>query len=118
MTTANIYERHLDKSRANYTPLSPLSFIERTALIYPDYPSVVYGVRRYTWAETYSRCRQLAGALSARGLGVGDTVDDATVVEIMKHFAMIEYYGESFYVTKKGTIRPEEFSEEEVLFFD
>ncbi len=51
-------------------------------------------------------------------LGIGDTVDDATVTEIMKHFATIEYYGKSFYVTKKGTIRPEDFSEEEVLFFD
>jgi len=51
-------------------------------------------------------------------LGVGDTVDDATVVEIMRHYATIEYYGKSFYVTKKGTVRPEDFSEEEVLFFE
>lgn len=74
MTQASIYERHLDKCRANYTPLSPLSFIERTAHIYPDYPSVVYGARRFTWAETYARCRRLAGALSARGISPGDTV--------------------------------------------
>lgn len=74
MTGANIYERHLDQCQANYTPLSPLSFIERTAQVYPDYPSVVYGVRRYSWAETYTRCRRLASALDRRGIGRGDTV--------------------------------------------
>ncbi len=74
MTAANIYEQHLDKGPANFTPLSPLSYIERTAAIYPDYPSVVYGDRRYTWAETYARCRRLASALAARGVGPGDTV--------------------------------------------
>ena len=74
MGATQIYERHLDKCRANYTPLTPLSFIERTAQVYPDYPSVVYGDRRYTWAETYARCRRLAGALAARGIGRDDTV--------------------------------------------
>ncbi|MCV6584318.1 MAG: AMP-binding protein, partial [Marinibacterium sp.] len=74
MQAANMYERHLDKNRANYTPLSPLSFIERTAEVYPDYPSVVYGDRRYSWAQIYARCRRLAAALTARGVGKGDTV--------------------------------------------
>ena len=74
MTVANIYEQHLDKSPANFTPLSPLSYIERTAAVYPDYPSVVYGDRRYSWARTYARCRRLASALTARGIGQGDTV--------------------------------------------
>ncbi|WP_171178094.1 acyl-CoA synthetase [Ruegeria sp. HKCCD8929] len=74
MTSTNIYERHLDQNRANHTPLSPLSYIERTAAVYPDYPSVVYGDRRYSWAETYARCRRLASALVARGIGRGDTV--------------------------------------------
>ncbi|MCE8520417.1 acyl-CoA synthetase [Ruegeria pomeroyi] len=74
MTGNSIYDQHLDRTRANFTPLSPLSMIERTAAIYPDYPSVVYGTRRYTWAETYARCRRLAGALTARGIGKGDTV--------------------------------------------
>ncbi|MEM6660358.1 MAG: AMP-binding protein, partial [Pseudomonadota bacterium] len=74
MHATNIYERHLDKTRANYTPLSPLSFIERTAQVYPDYPSVVYEGRRYTWVETYARCRRLASALTKRGIGKGDTV--------------------------------------------
>ncbi|MCE8511826.1 acyl-CoA synthetase [Ruegeria pomeroyi] len=74
MTGNSIYDQHLDRTRANFTPLSPLSMIERTAAIYPDYPSVVYGTRRYTWAETYVRCRRLAGALTARGIGKSDTV--------------------------------------------
>ena len=74
MTVVNIYEQRLDKNPANFTPLSPLSYIERTAVVYPDYPSVVFGDRRYSWAQTYARCRQLASALTARGIGEGDTV--------------------------------------------
>ena len=74
MAASNIYERHLDKCAANYTPLTPLSFIQRSAHVYPDYPSVVYGARRYTWAETYARCRRLASALSAHGVQSGETV--------------------------------------------
>ncbi len=74
MTSTNIYERHLDRNRANYAALSPLSYLERTAYVYPDYTSVVYGSRRYTWSDTFSRCRRLASALSKRGIGKGDTV--------------------------------------------
>ncbi len=74
MTSTNIYERHLDRNQANYAALSPLSYLERTALVYPDYTSVVYGSRRYTWSDTFSRCRRLASALSKRGIGKGDTV--------------------------------------------
>ncbi len=74
MTSTNIYERHLDRNRANYAALSPLSYLERTAYVYPGYTSVVYGSRRYTWSDTFSRCRRLASALSKRGIGKGDTV--------------------------------------------
>ncbi len=74
MATPSIYDRDLDQMAANYTPLSPLSYIRRTAAVYPDHPSVVHGARRYTWAETYARCRQLASALSRRGIGRNDTV--------------------------------------------
>ncbi len=74
MTATPIYQQHLDKTPANFTPLSPLSYLERTAAVYPDYPSVVYGERRYSWAETYARSRRLASALTTRGVGVGDTV--------------------------------------------
>ncbi len=74
MTTPGIYEQHLDQTRANHTALSPLSYLERAAAVYPDYPSVVYGARRFTWGETYARCRQLASALAGHGVGRGDTV--------------------------------------------
>ncbi len=68
------YARDLDKNPANYAPLTPLSFLERTASVYPDLPSVIHGRQRYTWRETYARCRRLASALGERGIGVGDTV--------------------------------------------
>lgn len=51
-------------------------------------------------------------------LGVGDVVDDATIVSIDKRYAAIEYYGKPFFVTKKGTVRPEDFREEDVLFLE
>ncbi len=74
MDRADPYETDLDRSPANYAPLTPLSFIERAAYVYPDRPSVVHGARRYTWKETYARCRRLASALERRGIGLGDTV--------------------------------------------
>ncbi len=70
----NPYEQHLDKNPANYVPLSPLSFLARSAEVYPDKPALIHGDLRQTWAETYRRCRRLACALSRRGIGVGDTV--------------------------------------------
>src|SRR5262245_16076231 len=70
----NAYAQDLDKSRANYVPLTPLSFIERSARVHPGRPAVVHGAARYTWSETYARCRRLASALARRGIGKGDTV--------------------------------------------
>src|SRR5947207_5911286 len=70
----NIFEQHLDKTAANYAPLTPLSFLERAAYVYPRRPSVIHGAERYTWGETYARCRRLAGALARRGIGFGHTV--------------------------------------------
>ncbi|MBS0520454.1 MAG: acyl-CoA synthetase [Proteobacteria bacterium] len=72
--TPNIYERDLDKTTANYAPLTPLQFLERSASVYPDHIALIHGPRRQTWAETYARCRQLASALEKVGIGVGDTV--------------------------------------------
>ena len=74
MTHINQYAMGLDKNAANYVPLSPLSCLARSALVYPDRFSVVYNGRRFTWAQTYERCRRLASALAARGVGIGDTV--------------------------------------------
>jgi len=67
-------QRGLDRNPANHVPLSPLSFIERTALVYPTRTAVIHGARRYTWSETYRRCRRLASALTGHGIGRGDTV--------------------------------------------
>jgi len=69
----NAYEE-LDQVTANFVPLSPLSFIERSAKVYPNRVAVIHGERRYTWAETYARSRQLADALVKRGVGRGDTI--------------------------------------------
>ena len=68
------FDKDLDKNAANYAPLTPLSFIERSAYVYPDRLAVVHGKRRYTWKETYARSRRLASALAKRGIGKGDTV--------------------------------------------
>jgi fatty-acyl-CoA synthase len=74
MPTNNMFEQGLDKNTANYTPLSPLSFMERAASVYPQHIAVVHGEIRHTWAQTYSRCRALASALRRRGIAPGDTV--------------------------------------------
>ena len=58
-TTPNPYDTDLDKNSANYAPLTPLSFIERAAYVYPKRTSVIHGPKRYTWQETYARCRRL-----------------------------------------------------------
>ncbi|MBI5122090.1 MAG: acyl-CoA synthetase [Rhodospirillales bacterium] len=68
------YLQGLDRNDANYVPLSPPSLMRRAARIYPDYPSVIHGDLRFTWAESYARCRRLASALSKRGIGLNDTV--------------------------------------------
>jgi len=70
----SIYDRHLDQGPANYHALTPLSFLERSASVYPDKTAVIHGETRYTYSEMFARCRALAGALAARGVGAGDTV--------------------------------------------
>jgi fatty-acyl-CoA synthase len=71
---SNPYELGLDKNAANFTPLSPLTFLERAASVYPNRVATIHGPLRRTWMETYSRCRQLASALKQRGVGLGHTV--------------------------------------------
>jgi fatty-acyl-CoA synthase len=71
---SNPYASGLDKNPANYVPLTPLSFIERSAYIYPDHVATIHGARRYTWRQEYERARRLASALAAQGVGAGDTV--------------------------------------------
>src|SRR5215207_11681682 len=74
MPSPNPYEFELERNQANYTPLTPLTLIARTAYTYPTQLAVVHGDRRYTWAESYARCRRLASALANAGIGFGDTV--------------------------------------------
>ncbi|MFO1305129.1 MAG: acyl-CoA synthetase [Burkholderiales bacterium] len=70
----NPYEQDLDRNDANYAPLTPVSFLARTAYTWPARVAVIHGPRRQTWKETYDRSRRLASALVARGIGPGDTV--------------------------------------------
>jgi fatty-acyl-CoA synthase len=74
MANQNPYEVDLDKNAANYVALSPLTFIRRTAAVYPERTAVIHGELRRNWRETYERCVRLASALRRRGIGLGDTV--------------------------------------------
>ncbi|MFO1324885.1 MAG: acyl-CoA synthetase [Burkholderiales bacterium] len=70
----NAYVHGLDRNDANYAPMTPVSFLARTAYIWPRRTSVIHGDRRFTWQETYDRSRRLASALAHHGIGIGDTV--------------------------------------------
>ncbi len=70
----SIFEQGLERNAANYTPMTPLLFVERAADIYPNHLAIVHGALRQTWSETAARCRRLASALHKRGIKVGDTV--------------------------------------------
>jgi fatty-acyl-CoA synthase len=72
--SSDVWTLGLDKNAANYTPLSPLSFIARAAEVYPHRLAVVHGEVRQNWAETYANCRRLASALRQRGIKPGDVV--------------------------------------------
>src|SRR5829696_2945221 len=84
------YDIDLDKNPANFQPLTPLTFLQRAAAVFPDHPAIVHGQRRWTYAEFYARARRLASALSQRGIGRGDTVS----VMLANTPAMLEaHYG-------------------------
>ena len=70
----SIFSQGLQPAAVNHVALTPLSFIERTAAVYGDYPAVIHGSIRRNWRETYQRSRRLASALAGRGIGQGDTV--------------------------------------------
>ncbi len=74
MSSQGQYSIGLDKNAANYVPLSPLSFLARSASVYPDHTSAVYEDRSFTWAQTYERCKRFASFLAKRGIQRGDTV--------------------------------------------
>ncbi len=70
----SIYDQDLDKVEANYFPLTPISFVKRSAAVYPKKTAVIHGDLSYSYAEFYHRCCRLASALTRRGIGKGDTV--------------------------------------------
>ena len=68
------YDHDLDKNAANFQPLTPLSFLERSAAVYPDRIAIIHGQSRTSYRDFYARCRRLGAALAKRGIGKGDTV--------------------------------------------
>ena len=70
----SIFDQHLPRTEANYAPLTPLSFIERTAEVYPERLAIVHGDLRQSWGQTYERCRRLASSLRRAGIARNDTV--------------------------------------------
>ncbi len=74
MSSSSQYSTDLDKNAANYSPISPLTFIERAASVYPERVAQIYADKRYSWAETYRRCRRFASALQQHGIEADDTV--------------------------------------------
>jgi fatty-acyl-CoA synthase len=88
--TRNAYDTDLDKNPANYQPLTPLSFLERAASVFPDHTAIVHGALRRSYRDFYARARRLASALARRGIGRADTV----AVMLSNTPAMLEcHYG-------------------------
>jgi fatty-acyl-CoA synthase len=87
---SKIYDIDLDRNAANFQPLTPLTFLERAAAVFPDRPATIHGAQRFTYAELYARARRLASALTKKGIGRSDTVS----VMLANTPAMIEaHYG-------------------------
>lgn len=72
--STNPYNTGLDRNPANYQPLTPLTFLERAASVFPNHTAMVHGALRRNYAEFYARSRKLASALAQNGIGRGDTV--------------------------------------------
>ena len=87
---ATPYDLDLDRNPANFQPLTPLTFLERAAAVFPDHPAVIHGKQRFTYAQFYARARRLASALVRHGIKRGDTVS----VMLANTHAMLEaHYG-------------------------
>jgi fatty-acyl-CoA synthase len=88
--TISPYDRDLDRNPANFQPLTPLTFLDRAAAVFPDRPAILHGPLRRTYREFYARSRRLASALAERGFSRGDTV----AVMLANTPAMLEcHYG-------------------------
>ncbi|MGR3199344.1 MAG: AMP-binding protein, partial [Paracoccus sp. (in: a-proteobacteria)] len=71
---ANTYNTDLDRNPANHQPLTPLTFLQRAASVFPDHTAIVHGSLRRSYGAFYDRSRRLASALAQAGIGRGDTV--------------------------------------------
>ncbi len=88
--TRTAYDTDLDKNPANYQPLTPLTYLERAASVFPDHTAIIHGSLRRNYRDFYARSRRLASALAKRGIGRGDTV----AVMLANTPAMLEcHYG-------------------------
>jgi fatty-acyl-CoA synthase len=84
------YDVDLDRNAANFQPLTPLSFLERAASVFPDHTAIIHGPRKRNYADFYARARRLASALTKSGIQRGDTVS----VMLSNTPAMLEaHYG-------------------------
>src|SRR5215467_10955894 len=72
--TQSPYDVDLDRNAANFQPLTPLSFLERAASVFPDHTAIIHGPLKRSYADFYARARRLASALTKSGIGRGDTV--------------------------------------------
>ena len=93
----NNYEINLDKNKANYVPLTPLTFLQRAKDIYPNYEAIVYEDRKYTWSEVYKRATKFASALEKIGVGKGDTVsflafNTPEIFEALTYQVILKFY--------------------------
>ena len=86
----NPYNTDLDRNPANFQPLTPLTFLERAASVFPKQVAIIHGQQRLSYADFYARSRQLASSLAKQGIGRGDTVS----VMLANTPAMLEaHYG-------------------------
>ena len=86
----NPYNTDLDRNPANFQPLTPLTFLERAASVFPDHTAIIHGPLRRSYAQFYTRSRQLGSALAQAGMGLGDTIS----VMLANTPAMLEcHYG-------------------------
>src|SRR3954470_16826193 len=87
---ASPYDTDLDRNPANHQPLTPLTYLSRSAHIFPDHTAIVHGDLKRTYRDFYARSRRLASALAQRGISRGDTVS----VMLANTPAMLEcHYG-------------------------
>src|SRR3990170_1596111 len=84
------YDIDLDKNPANYQPLTPLSYLERAAAVFPDHTAIIHGKQRTNYRDFHARAKKLGSALAKRGIKRGDTV----AVMLANTPAMLEaHYG-------------------------